>query len=475
MAVGADGTLYAATDAGAYAVDALGHKVWYRPFPADSLAALALAADGNVFVSILSDRWYGETDFRSGGLAQVDRCGRKKRTLNESLANDGSATLGKDGTVYFVSHENRAREAPEVLKAASADGVRWSYPVPAGNTVSCPPAVGEDVVYAGMLHGEVVALGRGGVERWTIRVSQAPIEGLALGNDGTIFVAANRQLFALGPDGTRRWMLEGQSLPYRMAPPIAIAENGTLYVAGDGALHAIRPDSTPVWRFEAKGYAIDPIVGKDGTVYAAFVDTDRSGQLVAITPEGAAKWTFYMEAIRSTAMGGDGTLYVATAKRLYALGECTSPPCSDDGTTIAAINYPSPPPSPPRMPSATKPLPTKREAHDGYDVYPGCRGATTAIVTTRGNDFPWYAEGIGDMKRQVLREEFRGRAEYRPMLRSHSSGFGVSCVEPRGAFHITVYPGQDVAAGAIRVGEWMVAANLRGEIDIDVSEPPVAQ
>jgi hypothetical protein len=326
---------------------------------------------------------------------------------------------------------------------------------------------------SGMLHGEVVALGLDGVERWKIPVSQTPILGLTLGNDGTIFVPADRQLFALGPDGARRWVLEGKSLVERMAPPIAIAENGTLYVPGQGALHAIRPDGTPAWRFEANGVAMHPIVGKDGTIYAAFVDAERSGQLVAITPEGAAKWTFYMGAILSTAMGGDGALYVATWKRLYALGECTSPPCSDDGSTTAAINHPPPPPRPPPMPLAMKPVPTKREAHEGYDVYPGCRRATTAIVTTRGDDFPWYAQGVGDMKMRVLHEKFRGSAEGRTRLRSHSTGFSMSCVEPRGAFHITVYPGEDVAAGAIRVGEWMVEENLRGEIDIDVSEPAV--
>jgi hypothetical protein len=326
---------------------------------------------------------------------------------------------------------------------------------------------------SGMLHGEVVALGLDGVERWKIPVSQTPILGLTLGNDGTIFVPADRQLFALGPDGARRWVLEGKSLVERMAPPIAIAENGTLYVPGQGALHAIRPDGTPAWRFEANGVAMHPIVGKDGTIYAAFVDAERSGQLVAITPEGAAKWTFYMGAILSTAMGGDGALYVATWKRLYALGECTSLPCSDDGSTTAAINHPPPPPRPPPMPLAMRPVPTKREAHEGYDVYPGCRRATTAIVTTRGDDFPWYAQGVGDMKMRVLHEKFRGSAEGLTRLRSHSTGFGMSCVEPRGAFHITVYPGEDVAAGAIRVGEWMVEENLRGEIDIDVSEPAV--
>ena len=217
----------------------------------------------------------------------------------------------------------------------------------------------------------------------------------------------------------------------------------------------------------------------NSTVYVAFNSRDVS-QVYAIDAKGEQKWLFYTEGVNAMAMGADGTLYVATNHRLYALAECVSESCPDDGSALAATNRPASAPTKP-TPRETakpppKPTPPQHEPHEGYDIYPNCRPGTTAIVRKEGNDFPWYANDPGDgpAKREVVRTEFRGRASAAVHLSSHATGFGVACVEARGAFVVYVYPGQDVATAARAVGEWLKLENLRGEIDIVVSEMPTA-
>jgi hypothetical protein len=72
------------------------------------------------------------------------------------------------------------------------------------------------------------------------------------------------------------------------------------------------------------------------------------------------------------------------------------------------------------------------------------------------------------VKAKVMREQFRGRAlgAAAGKVNWHSSGFGVSCVEPRGSFTIFVMPGQQLGPAAQRIGEWLVRENLHGEIDL---------
>jgi hypothetical protein len=177
------------------------------------------------------------------------------------------------------------------------------------------------------------------------------------------------------------------------------------------------------------------------------------------------------------ALARDGLLYVAAGNRVYALGECTKEACEDDGSSLPANGPPGSPPAvvprAPKPPSSVvaKPEPTRREKHDGYTIYPECRPSTTAVVSQTGTAFSWL-DGDESVKARAERERFRGRAlGAAGPIRSHASGFGVACVE-RGAFSIMVLPGEDVAAAAKRIGEWLVKEGLRGEIDIIVSAMP---
>ncbi len=478
IAVGGDGTVYASATNGIYAIDESGQRVWSQRAGPPARATPAVAAGGRAYIQFFSSkpRPFGHADLNSGSLVAFDRCGELRWKFPAPPRNIHSPVLGPDGTVYITGHYPN-RSAPEALFALRPDGTRkWSKPAPVDDTFVTPPVLdGRGNLYLATLEGRLISLSPSGHSRWA-RVTKTRYVQLAVSDAGTLYAVATRAVEAFRLDGSSRFKTEilGYSIP-----SIAVADDDRIYVARGGGLHALASSGTVEWVFRQPGAALPPVVDATGTVYVVFNERGV-GRLYAVDRTGQQKWLFYTEQANALAMAADGTLYIAANDRLYALSECPDASCPDDGTAVAATNLPPPPPKKSRRPRpkpASRPPPPRRERHDGYDVYPGCRPATTAIVRKEGNDFSWYTENPedGPAKRQDGRTRFRNRALAAVPLSSHASGFGVSCVEPRGAFAVFVHPGQDVAAAARAAGEWLKQENLRGEIDIVVSKIPTLQ
>jgi len=104
-----------------------------------------------------------------------------------------------------------------------------------------------------------------------------------------------------------------------------------------------------------------------------------------------------------------------------------------------------------------------KQTREGYDLYPRCAGPSmTAVVRAEGTPFPWY----GNYKKEVI-EPFRRRVPVGGI--PDSTGFGVSCVDKRGAFHINLIREDDLERSTRSVGDWLARENLQGEVDITVT------
>jgi outer membrane protein assembly factor BamB len=89
----------------------------------------------------------------------------------------------------------------------------------------------------------------------------------AVASDSAIYVAANRVLAALNPDGSTRWELPLEA-NLRVAP--AISSDGSLYlVTEDNALQAFGPDGSKRWTLKDRIHASAPLIGPDGNIYVA--------------------------------------------------------------------------------------------------------------------------------------------------------------------------------------------------------------
>ena len=465
----AAGTAFVTMSNGVVAYDRDGTHRWSHIATTEPPTLAAVADDGAIYLQVASASFIGNYDVFHGGVQRIDNCGNTQWMVAAPPKNFGTPVIN-NGMIYFAGHD-RTVAGPENIFAVQPNGiVAWQYLVPHGDTVTSSLAIDPSgVVYFGTFQGKVVAIDPNGHERWRHQLAPDIVFGVTLAVDGTVYVAsASGALYAMSPrDGTIEWT-------YTLGPPAAykppaIGSDGTLYEIGTGLL-AIHPNGKLAWSKKFDSPLVDrPLVGRDGTIYVGSDEADDVGRVFAVDPKaGDIEWQYYTGSVHSLALGADALLYVQTGHELYALGECTTDNCGDEAT---AGMKPEPTPHV-TAPVTYKPLPQHAQPHDGFTVYPDCRAATTAIVTTEGDDFEWYTVRDPSPKAKLARDHFRGGPIGASGLNVHSNGFGVSCVEPRGAFAIFVVPGQDVAAAAKRIGEWLVAKHLRGEVDIvDETEP----
>lgn len=153
---------------------------------------------------------------------------------------------------------------------------------------------------------------------WSVNIGGTSDSSPAVGSDGTIFFGDRRgQLWALNPDGSRKWVFEAGR---EITSSPAIADDGTIYFGSrDRKFYALQPDGKPKWVFKTGGWVdSSPAIAADGTVYFGSWDTN----FYALGPDGTSKWRFPTGGpiVSSPAVGADGTLYFGSHDRnLYAL------------------------------------------------------------------------------------------------------------------------------------------------------------
>jgi outer membrane protein assembly factor BamB len=133
--------------------------------------------------------------------------------------------------------------------------------------------------------------------------------------DGTIYVNAGSSLFAYTRTGTRRWEANvgGDTLS-----GLAIGADGTVYLGAGSNLVAVNPNGTLKWTYAASmGASIisAPLIGPDGTVYFADNIASISGNVYAIAPSGARRWSVPFGPVTASILSsGQGTvLYVGSS------------------------------------------------------------------------------------------------------------------------------------------------------------------
>lgn len=143
-------------------------------------------------------------------------------------------------------------------------------------------------------------------------------------SDGIIYfgtMGSDHKLYAVNPDGTKKWSYEVDSLIWSTP---AIAEDGTVYCGSwDAGLYAINPNGTLKWRFSS-GASISnsPAIDEDGTIYFGTLTGGSGYRIYAVNPNGTEKWSYLTgnKVSSDPAIGEDGTVYIGSCDHfLYAL------------------------------------------------------------------------------------------------------------------------------------------------------------
>ena len=361
--IGSDGTLYLGaritkgglTKEGLFAINPDGTEKWFYGISNPHGTPALFQAENIVY--ILS---YG-TEF--GGISAVDTMTGNLRWRKSfaTLYGAQNPVIGENGILYFIAGCILPDESYDSCLFAldKNSEIVWVYAIEKGETY-----------FDFQLPDE----GSAGLS------SPGPASVVTIDIEGTIYFGYEDTLFALNPDGTKKWQrtFEGEHPNIPFAP--VISSSGVLYVLVNGIsytnyvgycrLYALNPDGNSLWETTlAESFRSPPAIGPDGTLYVSIfwfggryqiwpiwlltaVDTqgqlkwqvwpgntglsklivDAEGNVFALrsytvagyNPNGILLWSFGVTGA-SLALNYDGTLLVS-GKKLYAIRDLPPAP-----------------------------------------------------------------------------------------------------------------------------------------------------
>lgn len=316
-AIGADGTLYVgvridtSSESGMLlAIDREGNEKWVFPTPNGGIdSSPAIGSDGTLYV--------GCTDGNLYAVNPVTGTEIWRFSVSPGHVIFGSPVIGPDDTIYFgTCNGNLDGSVSEFYALTRNRVVRWKKT--AADWIEVAPAIGPDgTIYYVSWDGFVYAVGSDGVDKWRFSTGARVLGAPAIGVDGTIYVGTDVALWAITPQGARRWSftVAGASSP-------ALAADGTVYFgAFDANFYALRPQDGAIRWIHGVDRSIQttPLVRADGTVIFGADD----GKVRGLNPDGSKKWEFVAEGpVRSSPVVApqDGRIYFGSqGSRFYAL------------------------------------------------------------------------------------------------------------------------------------------------------------
>jgi len=226
---------------------------------------------------------------------------------HNSLSISHSSVIGEDGKVYFACYSDS-------LYAVNPEGtLAWARPL--AHSVNSAPAVGLDgnilvATTSGTGPWQLWSFNPDGSTYWAADLAgSADFASPAVGPDSTIYVGANRYLYAVRPDGSLKWR---DSLLARIQSCPAVANESTLYVVAGAGLYCVDTDSGVRWRKSIGGSNYcSPAVDAEGNVYVGTA-SGASSKFYCIGPDSTTRdsHAFNDDVWSSPAIGESGRIYI---------------------------------------------------------------------------------------------------------------------------------------------------------------------
>jgi len=223
---------------------------------------------------------------------------------------NSAPAIGVDGTVYVANQDGTVHALDP-----SSGSLKWTYNL--NKPVTAPPAIdpARDVLY--VVDNEVGALrpidltdGTGGWEY----LAGAEASGPVVGPDGSVFIGGEGKLHAVKPDGSPMWIFV-PTLEGVVSTP-AVTADGYLYVLvvpgkkrfalqGTDSLYAVDPDGTRRWAcglgegYSDPDYPLSaPKVDASGFVYVG--DGYRGWCVVGTSAPAQSAWPMFQHDAQNT-------------------------------------------------------------------------------------------------------------------------------------------------------------------------------
>lgn len=138
-----------------------------------------------------------------------------------------------------------------------------------GGPILSSPALNQDqCLYFTSVDGCLYALNLDGSLRWRLRTGSITESSPVIGPDGTIYLGVLQHLWAISPDGQKKWgRVGGEDYPFHTSPMV-LANGSIACVTSYGMLCYADPDGALHEMYYLYGYGYgSPAVGPTGAIY----------------------------------------------------------------------------------------------------------------------------------------------------------------------------------------------------------------
>ena len=257
-----------------------------------------------------------------------------------------TAARADAATVWPTYEHDRSHSGRSEFSTSGNDGMtRWSFPT-GGNKIEDSPTIGADgTIYDADTAGNFYAINPNGTAKWSPLFQTVQGHGCggvpgvnagaAIGPDGHIYVAdEGAQLYSLTDNGTSPTLNWGPVQPtgdcahfVTTGAPTLSNDGSTLYVlVSDGKLYALRTsDGNVNWSAiigtGGSTGTIAPVVGPDGTIYAASSD----GKIASVKDNGSSASFNWGPTTFAASLSGDTPSLSKDGSTLYIAGNTIGP------------------------------------------------------------------------------------------------------------------------------------------------------
>ncbi len=210
----------------------------------------ALAHDGTIYFGSWDKSFYA-----------LNTDGKKQWQFSTAGEIVSSPAIGADGTIYFGSHDRK-------FYALAPDGhKKWEFAT--GGPILSSPALNQDqCLYFTSVDGCLYALNLDGSLRWRLRTGGITESSPVIGPDGTVYVGVHSHLWAITPDGKKKWgRRSDEEFPFESSP-VVLASGSICCVSRYGVLCYVSPEGLQQTMYYLNGYGYgSPTVGPTGALY----------------------------------------------------------------------------------------------------------------------------------------------------------------------------------------------------------------